>query len=270
MNYISTLSPDAGIGSAIINIIGALYYLKENNINTILFVNCYFASEPVKAFINCFLDKDNIKCVNFVYIFDNFHKSNYTPGDKYKELFAVNETLEIYNKIINNFNNDFNKCIEIFNKIWILKPFVKNECACLDNYDICINIRRGDKITLESFHKIASIDSYINEINEINKINIKKPKIFHTSDEYNSYLEIKTKNVDWNISTLTLPEENGYFLREINKKDGHYNVNHVLKFMKQLHIMKNSEYFIGTISTSVSYIVKLLRQVNYDEKNIYL
>ena len=58
-------------------------------------------------------------------------------------------------------------------------------------------------------------------------------------------------------------------LRDINKKDRQYSVNHVEKFMKQLHIMKNSEYFIGSISSNVGNLVQLLRQVNTDEKNIY-
>jgi hypothetical protein len=260
INYIATAWKGSGIGSVIINIIGALYYLKENNINAVLTVNCINASEPVKVFIDYFLDKDNIKCVKFVNIYDDFYKIN----NLHKELFYVNETKHIYDTI--NDNNYFNKCLEIFNNLWILKPFVNNECLCLEQYDICINIRRGDKLTLEPHLSIASIDAYINEIN---KINITNPKIFHTSDEYNSFLEIKTKNVDWNISTLTSPEENGYFLEDINKKGRQYSVNHIEKFMKQLYIMKNSKYFIGSISTNVGYLVKLLRQVNYDEKNIY-
>jgi hypothetical protein len=263
MNYIVTLLPGSGIGSAVVGIISALLYFKENNINQVLLVNCYFASEPVKAFIDCFLDKDKIKCINFVNICDNYYNPTYSEGYKYKELFYVNETCNLYN----NFSINFNKILAIFNNVWILRPFVNNECIGLDKYDICINIRRGDKITLESHIPIASIDSYINEIK---KININNPKIFHTSDEYNSFLEIKSKNVDWNLSTITSPEENGYFLGEINKRDGDYNVNHVLKFMKQLHIIKNSKYFIGTLSTNVCYIVKLLRQINSDEKNIYL
>jgi hypothetical protein len=261
--YIATPYPDCGIGSVIVCIIGALYYLKQNNINAVLIVNCINASETAKVFIDCFLDKDNIKCVKFVNIYDDFYKINNNEANIYKELFYVNETTYIYDKI----NTDFNKCLEIFNNLWILKPFVKNDCECLEQYDICINIRRGDKITLEPHLSIASIDAYINEIN---KINITNPKIFHTSDYYNTFLEIKTKNVDWDISTLTSPEENGYFLRDINKKkDRQYNVKHVEKFMKQLHIMKNSEYFIGSISTNVCNLVQLLRQVNSDEKNIY-
>jgi hypothetical protein len=263
MNYIVTLVPGSGIGSIIVGILAALLYLKENNINNVLLVNCYFASEPVKAFIDCFLDKDRIKCINFVHIYNNFYKPNYSEGDHYKELFFVKETSNVYHRLV----GEFNKYIELFNTVWILKPFVKNECAHLDKYDICINIRRGDKVKLEPHLPIVNIDSYINEIK---KINIKNPKIFHTSDEYNSFLEIKSKNADWNISTLTSPEENGYFLEEINKKDSAYNVNHVLKFMKQLHIMKNSEYFIGSLSTNVGFIVQLLRETKNNNKNIYL
>ena len=39
MNYIVTLLPGTGIGASFIGIIGALYYLKENNIDTILLIN---------------------------------------------------------------------------------------------------------------------------------------------------------------------------------------------------------------------------------------
>jgi len=40
--------------------------------------------------------------------------------------------------------------------------------------------------------------------------------------------------------------------------------------MKQLNIMKHSTYFIGTNSTSVGFLVKLLRNVIEDKSNIYL
>ena len=168
-----------------------------------------------------------------------------------------------------NFYNDFNLFIELFNQFWILKPFIKEEIdkiVQLVKYDICINIRRGDKLTLESVLPVKSIDSYIDEIK---KINIKNPKIFHTSDEYDSFLEIQNKTPDWDITTLTSPDEKGYFLRDINMKDEYYNINHVMKFMIQLHIMKSSDYFIGTLSTNVGYIVQLLRQIIDNPKNIY-
>ena len=266
MNYIVTLLPGTGIGASFIGIIGALYYLKENNIDTVLLINYFFAAEPVKEFIKSFLDKDNIKIVNFVNICDNYYKKIYTNGDTYKELFFVEETKNIYHKLREN-NINFKIFIELFNKIWILKPFIKEECNNLGTYDICINIRRGDKITLESYQPIASIDSYINEIENIN---LECPTVFHTSDEYDSFLEIQNKKINCKLSTLCSPEDKGYFLVELNKKNSNYNFTHVHKFMKQLHIMKNSEYFIGTLSTNVGFIVQLLRQIKNNVKNIYI
>lgn len=266
MNYIVTLLPGTGIGASFIGIIGALYYLKENNIDTVLLINYFFAAEPVKEFIKSFLDKDNIIIVKFVSICDNYYKKIYTIGDKYKELCFVEETISICYKLQSS-EIDFTIFIDLFNKIWILKPFIEEECIKLETYDICINIRRGDKLTLESHIPIASIDSYINEIE---KLNLKKPNIFHTSDDYDSFLEIQNKKIDWKLSTLCSTEEKGYFLSELNKQNSDYNFKHVNKFMKQLHIMKNSEYFIGTLSTNVGFIVQLLRQIRNDNKNVYI
>lgn len=252
MKYSCSLELNSGLGHSILAIISSIYYLKINNIDTVLNVNTINASEPVKVFINYFLDKDNIKCINFI-----CEKLD----ENYKELF-----FRVNNPYVDVLEH-FDKYVEIFNKIWILKPFVKEECDKLNKYDICINIRRGDKVTLEPSHSVTSIDSYIDEIN---KINLNNPKIFHTSDEYDSFIEIKNKNINWDISTLTSTEEKGFFLAEMNTKDIEYNINHIMKFMKQLHIIKNSNYFIGTLVTNVGFISQLLRNIRFDEKNIYI
>ena len=219
--YIATLCPGSGIGSAFVGIIGALYYLKINNIKTQLIINCYFASEPVKWFINVFLDQDNISIVKFVNIYNNVYKNTYKQGDKFKELFFVSETEHIYHQLQDN-TIDFGIFIYLFTQVWRLKPFIKQECSVLEKYDICINIRRGDKITLERSINVTSVNSYIEEIEKIERTVLNTPKIFHTSDEYNSFLEIKRKKPFWHISTLCVPEEQGYFLADINKKDINY------------------------------------------------
>ena len=259
-NYIVTLQKGSGIGSALIGIIGALYYLQINNIKKKLIVNYYFASEPVKCFINNFLDQTNILTVKFV------NNNTFIKNDKYKELFYTENTILIYHQLQNN-TIDFNIFIEIFENIWKLKPFIQNECNSLDNYDICINIRRGDKITLESHIHVASIQTYIDKIE---KIKLDNPTIFHTSDDYNTFLEIKNIKQNWKIDTFCSSKENGYFINELNTKPIEYNISHVHKFMKQLHIMKTSKYFIGTLSTSVGFLVQLLRCVKYDDYNIYI
>ena len=120
---------------------------------------------------------------------------------------------------------------------------------------------------MESHIPCASVQKYITEIE---KLNLKDFAIFHTSDDYDTFLELVQTRKDWNILTLNTNEEKGYFLAELNKQSNDYNYNHVLKFMKQLHIMTTSTYFIGTLSTSVGYLVQLLRQVRKDNRNIYV
>jgi hypothetical protein len=258
--YIVTLLPGSGIGSAILGILGGLLYLKKNNIQTILYVNQYHASVPVNCFIDYFLDKENITLLKFIRK-DREYKNN----DEYKELFFVKETEKIYHEIRQPMY--FNDIVLLFNNIFILKEKLIEEYNNLTKYDISINIRRGDKITLESHIPVAKIETYIENIE---KLNLNSPTICHTSDEYGTFLEIKQARPEWNINTLTHPEETGYFLSILNSKPVIELYSHVDKFMKQLFIIKNSKYFIGTESTSVGFLVKLLRNVNKNNSNIYI
>jgi len=261
MKYIVTLSPGSGIGSALLSILGGLYYLKTLNINYVLNVNQYNASAPVNCFIDFFLDREIIPLLNFVRINRVLNNNN----DGFQELFCVTEPAGIYNLIQNP--TSFNEIVLLFNNIFILQEKKQIEYDSLPNYDICINIRRGDKITLESHLPIANIKSYIEKIEQINLIS---PTIFHTSDEYGTFLEIMLEKPDWDLKTLTNPEEKGYFLSELDKQSKRELCLHVHKFMKQLNIMKKSKYFIGTNSTSVGFLVKLLRGVIENESNVYL
>ena len=244
--YIVTLRPGSGIGSELLGILGGLFYLEKNEINSILYVNQMHASTPVNCFINYFLDKEKISCLHFI----NEKKENC------QELFYTKQP-NIYSVCLNN--STFKTIVSLFNKIFILKKEYNNK-----HYDICINIRRGDKITCESHIPYVKIEEYIKSIE---KINILNPTIFHTSDEYDSFLEIKKHYPQ--LETFTDPEEKGYFLSELNKKPIEDLYDHVNKFMNQLNIMKHSTYFIGTNSTSVGYLVKLLRNVIQDDLNIY-
>lgn len=260
VEYIVTLLPGSGIGSAILGILGGLFYLKRNNINSILYVNQYHASVPVNCFIDYFLDRESILLLKFIAV-----NREYKNNDQYKELFFVNETENIYHEIQDSMY--FDDIVVLFNNIFILKPVFINEYNKLINYDICINIRRGDKITLESHIPVAKIELYIEKIEQLN---LNSPTIFHTSDEYGSFLEIKQFRPEWNINTITSDEETGYFLSILNTKPVVELYNHVDKFMKQLFLMKNSKYFIGTNSTNVGFLVKLLRNTNENNSNIYL
>jgi hypothetical protein len=257
--------PGSGIGSAIVGILGALYFLHKNHIQTVLFVNVFHAPKPVKTLIQHFLDISKISIVQFIHIRYGYNP-DYHPSHEYKELSFVKEIDDIYH-VLQNPDTDFSLFVQWFHAIFILKPSCQLELYKLKYYDICINIRRGDKITLESHLSCASVAQYIDEIE---KIHLPHVSICHTSDEYNTFLEIQAMRPDWKISTLNTPEEKGYFLNELTVNTDAHNFDHVYKFIKQLHIMKNSTFFIGTLSTNVGFMVQLLRQQRRDEKNVYI
>jgi len=259
IKYIVTILSGSGIGSAIVGIIGALYYLRSNNIEEKLLVNLYHASKPVKILFSHFLDLSNIDCIEVV----NFN-NDHMVGDEYKELY-FNKMLNIQNKKFNIYqsirsDSDFDSFYEIFNNIWKLKEEITNKMILpIDDYKICINIRRGDKITLESYLKVVEIQEYINEIK---KIDINPVNIFHTSDDYNTLLELKQMIPNYKIGSFREPSDKGYFISELNSIDSLGNIDYISKFIMELHMMKKSEWFIGVLTTNVGYLAKFLRNNN--------
>lgn len=268
VKYIITLLPGSGICSAFVGIIGALHYLKSNAIDEAPYVNTFYAATPVKYMIDVFLNKEQINTVTFVQYNTIPYKSTYTDGDAYKELFFTPLTKSIYSELKND-SIPFAYFTEIFNSVYKLKGNITASCALLDVYSICVNIRRGDKVTLESHLPVASVSQYIDEINKIQTHTL---SIHHTSDEYDTFLEMRRLLPTYSIHTLNSKDEKGYFISKLNKMllTDKYIIDHVTKFLTQLHIMVHSEYFIGTLSTNVGYVVQLLRGVRRDPKNIYI
>jgi hypothetical protein len=257
MKYITTLTPGSGIGSIVIGVINALAYLKNNNINECLFVNINKVSYPGNVFFTCFLDLEKLSLIKIVNIpisvvWDNNLKNHQviTPGD-YVELWYTKEAES---------SEFYTKC-EVFDLFWILKPEIIQqillETKKYEDTDVCINIRRGDKITLEPHALQGSIREYGDAVNNLANIET----IFHTSDDYQTFLEFKKEYPDWNLKTFCTPKDIGYFLKDLNESNVPESiVNHVLKFLKELEIMKNSKWFIGTKTTNVGLLVELLRK----------
>jgi hypothetical protein len=256
MKYVTTLTPGSGIGSIVIGIINALAYLKSNNIDEFLFINMNKVSYPGNVLFTCFLDIEKIESVKMIDIPINVKWSHdlnkyqvTTPGD-YLELW--------YTPVVKS--SDFLVKCQVLNSFWILKETVIRQIALetqhYSNTDLCINIRRGDKITLEPHAKQGSIEEYGNAVNRLKDIK----SIFHTSDDYDTFLEFKDKYPDWNIATFCTPKDNGYFLKDLNECHVPENVvNHVFKFLKELEMMKKSKWFIGTTTTNVGLLVELFR-----------
>ena len=256
--YIVTLTPGSGIGSVVIGIINALCYMKTNNIIQPLFININKASNPGNILFTCFLDLEQltfIKIINTpIQVILNKTTNKHqviTPGD-YIELW--------YTQIVEQTYSFKMKC-DMFDYLWVLKDdVIKYVLLNTENYnsiDLCINIRRGDKITLEPQEKQGSIKEFISAIDTIDNIQT----IFHTSDDYSTFLEFKNERPEWNIVTFCTNKDTGYFLKDINDSQNPEDaVNHVRKFMKELEMMKRSVWFVGTKTTNVGLMVELMRK----------
>lgn len=242
MKYIITPGHGSGIGSVIVGLLSAFLHLKNNNINSKVYVNVHYASKPVNILFTCFLDLENINSIIVI----NESKSNLVYYSNYKELFfKVNENVYGYvdDFVFNSFEN-----------LWKIKPW--NKRINTEEIDICVNIRRGDKITLEPSQKVCHVIDYMNTINNIEPKNL----IYHTSDDYSTYIEMKNINPNLNIKTLCQPSDSGFHISSFNSADNHYVVNHVQKFLNELSIMQDAKVFIGSSSTSVWHLVMVLRK----------
>lgn len=262
--YILTIKRGSGIGSALMMITSALYYLDINNINQILFINLDYSAKCVKLLFDNFIEIENItplKFINSQKIEDNKKNTNV----EYKELFGIKDTLCIYQNIKKNIN--VNKYINKFISIWKLKQNIIDECSLLNNYDIALHIRRGDKVTLEPHLPVTDINTYIDKIVEIGIVN---PKIFHSSDEYNTLLELKDKKPELNISSFCSENDDGFDIREIDNKSDSYVIENINKLIKELHIMKTSTYFLGVKASNIGYIVFFLREAESKTNTIFL
>jgi len=258
MKYVITLTPGSGIGSVVIGLINALAYMKINDISDILYININKASSPGNVLFTCFLDLEKLDFIKIidrdieVILNEKTNRHQVITSDEYVELWYTLETTQDY---------DFNLKCQIFDSLWLLKPDVVKLLAIeTENYseiDLCINIRRGDKVTLEQSEKQGSIDEYIDAIELVENVS----SIFHTSDDYSTFLDIKHKRPDWNLITFCTPKDNGYFLKDLNdNNEPEMIVNHVRKFIKELEIMKKSKYFIGTRTTNVGLMVEIMRK----------
>jgi hypothetical protein len=137
---------------------------------------------------------------------------------------------------------------------------INNLCSSYLDHDVCLNIRRGDKITLEPHCPQGTAEEYIRELTKINA-----RSVFHTSDDYSTLLEFKEKCPDIKFDSFCSNLDNGFFLKDMNENyTPEKLVKHVHKFLSELNMMKQARWFIGTKTTNVGQVVKLARR----DKNI--
>jgi hypothetical protein len=256
--FVVTLTPGSGICSLIIGIIGALVYLQKRQKFEILYINLNKASAPVNVFITCFLDLEKlnskIEIINKdISVVFNKKINNYqviTEG--YYELWHTSET-QTMNSEIDLWYDEYENFFRL--KQHIVESIHKS-CASYLHYDVCLNIRRGDKITLEPHCLQGTVEEYIGELLKLNPKNV-----FHTSDDYSTLVEFRDKCSEINFDSFCSEVDKGFFLKDMNDNyTSHELITHVNKFLSELNMMKQIQWFIGTTTTNVGQVVKLARR----------
>uniref|UniRef100_A0A6C0I681 Uncharacterized protein n=1 Tax=viral metagenome TaxID=1070528 RepID=A0A6C0I681_9ZZZZ len=243
--HVATLLIGSALGSSILGVVFALVYLKKNKIPTSLKVNVQFASSPAKYFFTTF-KFDDIEIIDMPVSMDS-KRHPVTTDLNGVELFYYPDIPGF-----SLFNTDFELIIETFNKFW---SNIYTSNTTIDNFT-CLHIRRGDKLIYEKNLTVHSIENYITEIE---KRNLSETKIVILTDEYSTFLDFKNERPGWNIETTSLPENNGFNIGNINKETPEAIKREVDRMIEDYIILSRSNYFIGTTSSSVSIIGRLLK-----------
>jgi FkbM family methyltransferase len=236
-NYVATLLPGSALCSSILGVLFSLVYMKINNIQKELTINMDSASSVAKYFFKHNMTFKMDTCENSFELF-------YSPQLK---LFELNDTIQF-----RYFEEHYEILKDIFDSFSIIPSNEPNEFTCL-------HIRRGDKLIHETQLKINSIDEYISKIEELH---LQDTKLLIVTDQYDTYLECISKRPTWNISTTSTEKEKGFDIDTINHAS-EIDVQHeVERMLKDFEYIKNAHMFIGTKSSSVSYVSMLLRKNN--------
>jgi hypothetical protein len=248
---IATLLEGSALGSSILGVIFALVYIKKHNIKTKLKINVNNASKPAKTFFNKVTENELFEIINLPVSIKTINGVNhpcsseldgielfYSPGMQGYDLFETDFDI-LYNVFV------------LFNNVTRTFERTNKETA----NDVCVHVRRGDKLIYESQLKVHTIEEYIKKINE-NSLN---KNIIVVTDDYDTYLEFKTKCPDWNICTTSSEKNRGFNISNINKENQTNVTDEVERMCEDFKIIFSSNFFIGTKSSSVSYLGKLSR-----------
>lgn len=134
----------------------------------------------------------------------------------------------------------------------------------LPDHFVSIQIRGGDKT--QEFTDIIDIEYCTKLIEEkISDIT----NIFIFTDDYRNVEYIKKMHSDWNVFTLTHPDECGYYNSKFNTLPWEIRKSNLIKLFAIVEICINSDYHIGCNGTCVNNYIRSCRiGKKYDEYTI--
>ena len=158
---------------------------------------------------------------------DLFHAKQRILEIVYRHNDEINTVIDAQNETLNNF-----------------KPYIS------------VHIRRGDKIAEVENTEIVE---YIDKIKQNTPTNINN--IFIASDDHSAIQEFKKICPShWNIKTFCTPHKKGHdsfmFSYEKNKK---IKKQHMIDLFIDIHLLKESEFFIGTHTSNVGRFIALFK-----------
>lgn len=124
----------------------------------------------------------------------------------------------------------------------------------LPNDYVSIQIRGGDKT--QEFTNIIGTDYCISKIQEFAP---DAKTLFVFTDDYRNITYMKEKQKDWNIVTLTKPDECGYYNDEFNSRDWNARRADLIKLFTMVELCINSRLHIGCAGTGVNLYIKQRR-----------
>lgn len=246
---IATLLLGSALGSTILGVIFALVQIKKDNIDGTLLVNIEFASAPAKHFFKTAKVTDLFKIIDMPVSMKEIRGVLHPVTTELNglELFYSPGTPSY-----SFFETDYDLLQETFTLFW----------KSLDLYieaplpDTVLHIRRGDKLIYEQSLKVHLVEEYKDQIE---KLNLENTDITIVTDQYDVYTDFKQLCPDWTIKTTSSSTNVGFNITNINKDTTQNIKNEVDRMIADFNVIYNSKYFIGTSSSSVSVIGRLLK-----------
>lgn len=279
------LGSDSGFFSEVNNMILAIIYCIENNLEFQLYSkNGNYSCDD--AWLDYFEPFTTHRYEFFHHVF------NYRPGTcPLPEKLIIEELLEkrnnekvlltqhIWSKIDDNHVFNANKwvnspgingrflCVtkEIIQSIWKYNKQTNDDIrAIVDRINIpvkydSLHIRRGDKIT--EVMQLPSINQYFDKLNLLT--NGEDLPIYIATDDYSVIAEIKSMYPYKKIFYSDSIENNGFDMKifsSLPKESKHKQIIHLLA---DIEMLKNSRCFVGTFSSNIGMFMGMCRSDAY-------
>lgn len=124
----------------------------------------------------------------------------------------------------------------------------------LPEHYVSIQIRGGDK-ALE-FQNVMDAEFCLRKVDE-SKYPVEN--IFVFTDDYRNVEFIRKNRPQWNVYTLTRPEERGYYNSNFNEQSWEYRKDNLLKVFAIVEICINSDLHFGNRQACINHIIESAR-----------